>query len=138
MHDRVKKHTGELFFHFAEHRKRVAQAGVKHGDQNLGFDRMVKPLTDQISDIHQVIDPLHGKTAGLNRYDDLVAGTDSVDCQKPKAWRAVNQDIIVEAFDLIDDFRELKLTADLIRQFLFKGTDQDIGWDDIKILAHFF
>src|SRR5208283_5618313 len=97
---------------------------------------MIKPLTDQISDIHQVVNALHGKTAGLNGYNDLVAGTDSVDGQEPKAWRTVNQDIIVKAFDFIDDFREFKLTADFIRQFLLKSTHQDIGRDNIKILAH--
>ena len=58
--------------------------------------------------------------------------------KKPKAWRTVNQDIIVKVFDFIDDFREFKLTADLIRQFLLKGAHQDIGRDNIKILAHFF
>ena len=116
----------------------MAQAGIKHGDQDLGLDRMIKPLTDQIGDVHQVINALHGKTAGLNRYNDLVAGTDGIDRQETKAWRTVDQDIIIKVFDLIDDLGQFKLTADLIRQFLLKGTHQHIGGDNIKILAHFF
>ena len=55
--------------------------------------------------------------------------------KKPKAGRTVDQDIIIKVFDLIDDFREFKLTADLIGQFLLERAHQHIGRDNIKILV---
>ena len=85
-----------------------------------------------------MINALHGKTAGLNGDNGLVAGADRVDCQKSKAWRTIDQDIIVETFDFIDNFRKFKLAADLIRLFLLERAHQDVGGDNIKILIHPF
>ena len=66
----------------------MAQSRIKHRDEHAAVDRMVQSVADQIHDIHQMVDALHGKTAGFNRDNHFVASTDRIDGQKSQLLRA--------------------------------------------------
>ena len=53
--------------------------GIEHRDQDTALDRVIQPLPDQRDDVHQVVHPLHGKTAGFHRNNHFIAHADRVD-----------------------------------------------------------
>ncbi len=104
----------------------MAQARIEHGDQNPGCDRMIKPVADQVDDVHQMLHALHGEPACLDGDHDLVAGADRVDRQEAQARRAVDDDVIIRVTQRGNDLGQFHLTADLIRQLLLERADQDV------------
>ena len=61
----------------------MPKAGIEIGNQDPVLNVMIQPVFNEVHDAGQLIQAFQGKTAGLNRNNDLLGCADRVNSKDP-------------------------------------------------------